>query len=379
VASPDDLAEYNALRTSRIRRFDKALNKGKGGWRSFHDADDYVEYRNRYFKSAEAYEEAALIADAEYDAPGSWQRRVGQDSDTADARRILYRWLRTAYLRQGSADPVQVIRTGESPELKDKTDRIRADHPDLDLGGFVARPQKLNGYKLGTLSEHGTGRAVDVVPQDRNPHLTKGEWDFVESLADTSVDHGPKRWRSDPMGLWADINDLNQRYVPALQQALAGSTAEQVLEDYPTLLKTVKQHGIDHGVFSLDEGVVQSFANEGMLWGATFSSPDLHHFELDGSSESKDAPQPAPASTASDGLTAALGAGMWRVAIGLAAAAGASDENSLTNMVFYARHPEMRGKKISSGQRELAREWVGIRDEIVRPALDVPDETQAEE
>src|SRR5262249_10495779 len=32
-------------------------------------------------------------------------------------------------------------------------------------------------------------------------------------------------------------------------------------------------------------------------------------------------------------------------------------------------HPEMRGKRIEPGQRDLAREWIQIRDRYVRPVL----------
>jgi hypothetical protein len=49
--------------------------------------------------------------------------------------------------------------------------------------------------------------------------------------------------------------------------------------------------------------------------------------------------------------------------------AGRRDVNDLTNMVFYARHPAMTGRRIGPQQRGLAREWLRIRDRIVRPAV----------
>jgi LAS superfamily LD-carboxypeptidase LdcB len=48
---------------------------------------------------------------------------------------------------------------------------------------------------------------------------------------------------------------------------------------------------------------------------------------------------------------------------------GERDENRLTNIVFFARHPERGGRPIARGETQLAQEWTRIRDEIVRPAL----------
>jgi hypothetical protein len=47
---------------------------------------------------------------------------------------------------------------------------------------------------------------------------------------------------------------------------------------------------------------------------------------------------------------------------------GMTDENRLTNAIFFARHPERRGRTLARGSA-LAGEWVTIRDQLVRPAL----------
>lgn len=56
-------------------------------------------------------------------------------------------------------------------------------------------------------------------------------------------------------------------------------------------------------------------------------------------------------------------------ALALAVQQGERDENKLTNMVFFARHPELGGRKLKSHEKELAREWLDIRDRLVRPVL----------
>jgi hypothetical protein len=49
--------------------------------------------------------------------------------------------------------------------------------------------------------------------------------------------------------------------------------------------------------------------------------------------------------------------------------AGRRDANELTNLVFYARHPAMTGRRISPRERGLVREWLTIRDRMIRPAI----------
>src|SRR5262249_25930527 len=63
------------------------------------------------------------------------------------------------------------------------------------------------------------------------------------------------------------------------------------------------------------------------------------------------------------------------VAIKLAVASGHRDENRLTNLVFFKRHPGRQGRPLSKGEpgfSDLNREWLDIRDRLVRPALRQP-------
>jgi LAS superfamily LD-carboxypeptidase LdcB len=77
------------------------------------------------------------------------------------------------------------------------------------------------------------------------------------------------------------------------------------------------------------------------------------------------APSPAIAPQMLD----ALGRGLWDTAVRIAIGVGITDVNRLTNMLFYLRHPELRGQRIAPEQRDLAREWIEIRDRWVKPAL----------
>jgi hypothetical protein len=68
----------------------------------------------------------------------------------------------------------------------------------------------------------------------------------------------------------------------------------------------------------------------------------------------------------------ALRSGPAGLAIRLAVGLGFRDENKLTSLVFYARHPERAGRpleKDESGFKVLSQEWLNIRDRLVRPVL----------
>ena len=67
-----------------------------------------------------------------------------------------------------------------------------------------------------------------------------------------------------------------------------------------------------------------------------------------------------------------LESGMESAGLKLAATFGYRDETQLTNVIFNVRHPERMGRSISTGEPDyssLAREWISIRDTVVRPAL----------
>ena len=59
-------------------------------------------------------------------------------------------------------------------------------------------------------------------------------------------------------------------------------------------------------------------------------------------------------------------------AIRTAIQGGVRDENRLTDIVFNARHPERSGQRLQQKEQQLVREWLDIRDHLVRPALQAP-------
>jgi hypothetical protein len=69
----------------------------------------------------------------------------------------------------------------------------------------------------------------------------------------------------------------------------------------------------------------------------------------------------------------ALSAGLETNAVRLAVRWGQRDPNLLANMVFFHRHPERKGRKLAPAEPNftaLSREWIRIRDTLVRPLLE---------
>jgi len=68
-------------------------------------------------------------------------------------------------------------------------------------------------------------------------------------------------------------------------------------------------------------------------------------------------------------LKEVLAKGYWSAAVTVAVILGERDKNKLANMLFWARHPEMDGKKIPPGNKKLADEWKAIYANLVLPPL----------
>ena len=95
------------------------------------------------------------------------------------------------------------------------------------------------------------------------------------------------------------------------------------------------------------------------------------------------APPPSTGTTATTGsgfggllsmlpsaLASAVQRGLVGLQVALAIVSGQRDPNVLTNLIFYARHPELpAGYKIKPGEQGFVREWKEIRDRIVAPLL----------
>ena len=85
---------------------------------------------------------------------------------------------------------------------------------------------------------------------------------------------------------------------------------------------------------------------------------------------------PAPSSSAGTvnvlptWLSEIVKGGLLTLQAAWAMLSGQRDVDSLTNMIFYARHPDLPvGYKIKPHEKQLAESWVRIRDDVVKPIL----------
>lgn len=272
---------------------------------------DYVKARREKFgdkpDSDEEYVKASATADGEFDGIKSL---IGQAEDSMAQRKILYRWLRKDY----GDSAVATVKAGMTADLKTKLDAVKDSLGGRKPGGFAARPQKLSGrYRLGTLSEHATGRAADIAP-DKNPQIPSGEWAWIKTFTGESPDLSSASWKSDPKAMWKAVNDTNEAFKKKLKDQITAATAppaapaaaaktdapavakadapaaakpktadeviKEALKDVPTIRKCVTDNGVDNGFFELPEALVVALAGQDLLWGATFTNVDLHHFEM---------------------------------------------------------------------------------------------------
>jgi hypothetical protein len=267
--------------------------------------DRYLTDRNGYFGSITAYEQYKQIARAEINGekplinrlePNMGLRKAGVNWQEAQV--TFYTWTRKGYEKALAAAGrtaviPDLIRAGQTEKLKAALANVRHDYSGkFAAGGFNARPMKLSGkYRLGTLSDHALGTAVDV-NDTQNAQLTKQQWDVVVAFTgDTTVASDATRkslWKNSPEELVTAIQTISDSFVSLLQDAVA---ATKETEDKKALAKAIqddehlrKQPGLAtgwrNGFFNLPWALVKEFHEEGFLWGATFSSPDFHHFEL---------------------------------------------------------------------------------------------------
>jgi hypothetical protein len=276
----------------------------RNGWKYL--TDRYLTDRTRYFGPSASYLPYKQLARAEINGekplikhlePNMGLRKEG--SNWQEAQVVFYTWTRKAYENalsaQGRADAniPDLIRAGQTEKLKTALAAVRHDYSGkFAAGGFNARPMKLSGkYRLGTLSDHALGTAVDV-NHTQNAQLTRKQWEVVVAFTgDTTVQSEATRkslWKNSPEELVTALQTISDSFVSLLQEAVAASKES---EDKKALAKAIqddehlrKQPELAtawrNGFFNLPWALVKEFHEEGFRWGATFTSPDFHHFEL---------------------------------------------------------------------------------------------------
>jgi hypothetical protein len=271
------------------------------GWK--YRVEEYLDDRAAFFGSAEAYRGYAQTARTELDADGEKLRGYLDPATQSrpamphwrDAQVIFYAWTRRAYeneLGAGVSIPY-FIQAGMSERLRAALKQVQADYgKGFNPQGFNPRPIKATGgYRLGTLSDHALGTAVDIRP-NTNAQIEASEWQEILAYTGKTLDVATRRnrWSTAPRELFAAIQEINDAFVTKLRDAVA---AELVTEktDGAALAKVVKADAHlgklnrfigrwRNGFFDLPWELVDALHESKFVWGATFGRLDLHHFEL---------------------------------------------------------------------------------------------------
>jgi hypothetical protein len=257
---------------------------------------EYVKHRTEFFGSTAAYRAYAAESDEEHREANYRKSQIEFESD---AEKVFYRWVRKAYEDAGVEDVPKMIRSGQSDELRQELAKVRTAYGQgFHAGGFNPRPKKKNGkYRLGTISEHATGMAIDIEDQ-KNPQLVLSQWKFIEKLAGKTVDLSVARWWENPKDMWQDVKDLNDKFVAKVQAEVARvQKADEAPKDTDDALAEIFKGDREikdlrkwaNGFFTLEWALVEQLHKHHFRWGATFypGNIDLHHFELAGGKKGK--------------------------------------------------------------------------------------------
>jgi hypothetical protein len=284
--------------------------------------DEYVKDRDAFFGTSKAYGEYKSSARTELEAdkgklrkfiepPPAVRKKV---ADWEKAQDVFYSWVRKAYEKQlgQGVDVPKLIKAQMSEKLKAALKQVRLDYgKEFQAGGFNPRPMKLSGeYRLGTISEHAIGTAIDIDAAS-NAQIERKPWNAILQFTGKSLSHATaqSQWKTAPKELYDAIKDINDEFVSKLAKTVKDTTeaitkaAEQegatnqqkakasaakadplgVAVEQNAQLKAIGGAFLkkwQNGFFSLPWELVKELHEEGFLWGATFSDVDLHHFEL---------------------------------------------------------------------------------------------------
>jgi hypothetical protein len=266
--------------------------------------ESYLTDRDIFFGSTQAYVRYLEVARSELDADnGSLRNRLEpqlpvrrENTDWKEGQDCFYAWVRRAFEKKlGATDKiVGIIRVGSSAALRAALKQVRSDYTQkFGVEEANARPIKSQGgYKLGTLSDHALGDAVDIESAN-NPQISPSNWDAILAYTGKSLNTATREslWKLDPQKLHGNIQEINDEFVKLLKAEIDAKVAAGV-EEKDALASVIKDDKhlttigaafikrYRAGFFTLPWALVKELHEEKLVWGAVFKEVDLHHFEV---------------------------------------------------------------------------------------------------
>jgi hypothetical protein len=204
--------------------------------------EQYCKHRDTFFGSREKYREELTEAIKELDhkpAKGRTLRfyieppqsiRKNNKDDWEKAQNVFYTWVRKAFHKKygDDKDYPAVIRTGMSDELKTKLEKVKSNYKrDFKAGGTNPRPTKLKlggayHYRLGTISDHGVGRAIDI-DASTNPQINSTDWGKLETYTGKKMNATQRKaaWEKEPKKLYDYIKGVSDEFVRKANKAVS--------------------------------------------------------------------------------------------------------------------------------------------------------------
>ena len=309
---------YGGVSNKKGTRSYSYLKKGTRQYR----VDEYVKDRDAFFGSAKEYADYKAAAAAELDADKGKLRKYieppvavrDKHADWAQAQDVFYAWVRKGYEKQlgQGVDVPKLIKSQMSERLKTALNQVRLDYgKQFQAGGFNPRPMKLAGaYRLGTISEHALGTAIDI-DAGANAQIEGNTWSAILAFTGKTLSHATaqSQWKTAPKQLYDTMKAINDEFVAKLARVVkettdstaraaqaANATADQKARaaaakkdpvaaavEHNAQLKAIGATFLkrwQNGFMNLPWDLVKELHEEGFVWGATFGNPDIHHFEL---------------------------------------------------------------------------------------------------
>ncbi len=207
-------------------------------------------------------------------------------SDWRQAQEPFYTWTRKAaelelaLIGDTTTNIPEMVLSRSSTTLLKALDKAREQYqPKINYGGFNFRPKKERGIRLGTVSEHGFGTAMDI-DDTHNPIIQLGPWAALVAWSGVAFTEAERTtwWKERNKDMFDKIVAINDAFVSKVASSKAATAKPE--DKIPAALSSLATTHAS-GIFNLSWELVDALHDAGFEWGAGFKNAvDLHHFEV---------------------------------------------------------------------------------------------------
>jgi len=224
--------------------------------------------------------------------------RARREPDWKEAQDVFYAWVRRPMeeLVGSDVDIGALIMRGVTARLKAALAQVEASYGRFSYGSINPRPKKKDGfgYRLGSLSDHALGNAIDINAR-QNPQVNPERWAHIVKYVNLPMTKAARAstWKTKPKSLYDYIHQVSDTFAKKLREAVEkAAKGPPHLDEHKALAAVVKHDshlsgiGLEFtgkyhkGFFNLPWDLVHELHQAKFVWGATFDTVDLHHFDF---------------------------------------------------------------------------------------------------